>query len=63
MDFYCHEFKLAIEIDGSIHKKQEDYDELRQLLIENEGISFIRVSNNEVENSLDILIEKINIYT
>jgi len=25
-DFYCHEFKLVIEIDGGIHEQQKNYD-------------------------------------
>jgi very-short-patch-repair endonuclease len=29
VDFYCHELRLAIEIDGKIHKRQKEYDELR----------------------------------
>ncbi|MDA3812710.1 MAG: DUF559 domain-containing protein, partial [Candidatus Cloacimonetes bacterium] len=28
-DFYCHECKLIIEIDGGIHELQKDYDILR----------------------------------
>jgi very-short-patch-repair endonuclease len=48
VDFYCHELRLAIEIDGAVHNKQKDYDELRQMLIEDEGIRFIRVTNDEV---------------
>jgi very-short-patch-repair endonuclease len=26
-DFYCHEKKLVIELDGKIHEKQKEYDE------------------------------------
>ncbi len=52
IDFYCHELRLAIEIDGTIHDKQKDYDELRQHLIEDNGIRFIRVSNHEVDEDI-----------
>ena len=36
VDFYCHEFKLAIEIDGEIHLKKEvsEYDDGRSYDIE-----------------------------
>ena len=27
-DFYCHEKKLVIELDGKNHKRQKDYDKL-----------------------------------
>jgi len=29
-DFYCHKKKLIIEIDGSIHDYQKEYDQLRE---------------------------------
>jgi len=32
-DFYCSEHKLVIEIDGKIHERQNDYDELRTYII------------------------------
>ena len=25
-DFYCHKFKLVIEVDGEIHEKNQEYD-------------------------------------
>lgn len=28
-DFYCHEKKIVIEIDGEIHEKQKEYDQNR----------------------------------
>ena len=59
VDFYCHELKLAVEIDGGIHDKQKDYDELRQELISSKGIKFVRVSNEEVNRDVNLLIEKI----
>ena len=27
VDFYCHKYKLVIEVDGDYHKEQKDYDE------------------------------------
>lgn len=32
-DFYCAEKSLVVEIDGKIHEKQKDYDELRTYII------------------------------
>ena len=40
-DFYCHENKLIIEIDGGIHQTQKDYDELRTIIISELGIKVI----------------------
>jgi very-short-patch-repair endonuclease len=62
VDFYCHELRLAIEVDGGVHNNQKDYDELRQSLIEDKGIRFIRVQNEEVNRDVNILLEKIKEY-
>ena len=59
VDFYCHELRLAIEIDGSVHNKQKDYDELRQMLIEAKDIRFIRITNDEINRDMNILLERI----
>ncbi|OGB88936.1 hypothetical protein A2625_00360 [candidate division WOR-1 bacterium RIFCSPHIGHO2_01_FULL_53_15] len=48
VDFYCHEFRLGIEVDGGIHLKRKDYDRLRQAVIEAEGIKVVRIQNSEV---------------
>ncbi len=59
VDFYCHELLLAVEIDGGIHDRHKYYDDLRQGLIECRGIRFIRVSNDEIQKDVNILLEKI----
>ena len=47
LDFYCHEIKLAIEVDGRIHLKREiqEYDEGRSHDIEKFGIKMLRFTN------------------
>ena len=62
VDFFCHELNLAIEIDGRIHDKQKQYDDLRQTIIESEGIHFIRVSNEQLRKDKRIIFEKIDEY-
>jgi len=47
-DFYCSEKRLVIELDGEIHKKQKDYDELRTFIINQLGMKVIRFSNEEL---------------
>ncbi len=59
VDFYCYELNIAIEIDGKIHERQNEYDELRQSLIEEKGIKFIRVTNEEINRDINILLERI----
>jgi cyclase len=45
LDFYCHFLKLAIEVDGSIH----NVDEVRQKQLEQEDLTFLRFSNDEIK--------------
>ncbi len=60
-DFYCHEIKLVIEIDGGIHNKPENIikDKQRTLHLELLGITVIRFTNNEVENNIENVIIEI----
>ncbi|MBU2444795.1 MAG: DUF559 domain-containing protein, partial [Bacteroidetes bacterium] len=60
-DFYCAEYKLAIEIDGSIHneKEQIERDQFRQKVIEDLGIKVIRFKNDEIFNELTSVLQKI----
>ena len=57
LDFYCPSLHLAIEADGESHAGEaaREYDAARQSAIENLGIRFIRVSNEDVYRSaLDV---------
>ena len=62
LDFYCHQLKLAIEADGSIHDKEENKitDIERQSYIESIGITIIRFTNNEIQRHMESVIENIN---
>ena len=53
VDFYCHELKLAIEIDGITHEggEAEQRDETRQKRLEYLGVSFIRFADNDVKTN------------
>lgn len=54
-DFYCHELKLALEVDGGIHERQKEYDAMRQEVIEREDISVLRIDNVDSEGVLTLL--------
>src|SRR6266496_2228148 len=60
-DFYCHEKKLVIELDGSIHNEKEikDYDAVRTYELKEWGINIIRFRNEEVQSNIKDVIEKI----
>ncbi|MCM4161912.1 endonuclease domain-containing protein [Antarcticibacterium flavum] len=49
-DFYCHEIKLVIEIDGEIHLQKEalEYDEMRTTIFNYYGITVVRFTNKEI---------------
>jgi very-short-patch-repair endonuclease len=54
VDFYCHELRLAVEVDGSIHDKEEqqERDLNRTAELENLGIKVLRIKNDDVLNNL-----------
>lgn len=59
LDFYCPEFKLALEIDGGSHKLRRIYDEYRTRTLKAYGVIEIRFSNEEVIGNLDKIVENI----
>ena len=59
LDFYCHEKRLAVEVDGDTHKERKDYDEYRDQFLENAGIKTIRITNEDVLNNIDLVIKRI----
>ncbi|MCR8556430.1 imidazole glycerol phosphate synthase subunit HisF [Mucilaginibacter sp. BJC16-A38] len=60
-DFYCHQYKLVIELDGTIHNLTEiaAQDVERQLNIENDGIKVLRFKNEEIFNQLQKVLDTI----
>ena len=58
-DFYCHKYKLVIEVDGGIHETPEvsERDKGREYEIEKFGIKVIRVTNYEVINNMENVIQ------
>jgi cyclase len=60
-DFYCHEVKLVIEIDGGIHLHSEnkEYDISRDIILKEFQIGILRFTNDEINNEPDLVIEKI----
>jgi len=56
IDFYCPDFKLAIEIDGGIHKYRRTYDNYRSSILKAYGVFEIRFTNKEIEENLTKVI-------
>lgn len=56
MDFCAPRQKLVIEVDGSQHTDQEDYDLERTVFIESRGYRVIRFWNHEVLQETDSVL-------
>lgn len=58
-DFYCHEAKLLIEIDGAYHDQveQADYDKGRACELEKLGLKVLRFTNEEVEKEISKVVK------
>jgi 5-methyltetrahydrofolate--homocysteine methyltransferase/ATP-dependent helicase HrpA len=54
-DFYCHESKLALEIDGGYHNTKDmiELDKLRTEVLNDFGITVLRFTNIEVLDNLE----------
>ena len=61
VDFYCHELRLFIEVDGSIHTLTEvalnDKDRENNLL--SLGLHVIRFTNDEIFNNIERVLNDI----
>ncbi|MBI5842226.1 MAG: endonuclease domain-containing protein [Chloroflexi bacterium] len=55
-DFCSPKAKLIIELDGSQHLEQEEYDGERTKYLESQGYKVIRFWNNDVLNNIDGVI-------
>ena len=60
-DFVALSIKLIIEVDGGIHIKRKKEDAARTKWLNFIGYSVIRFKNEEVENEIDCVLEKIKV--
>ena len=59
LDFYCDEKKLAIELDGSQHCDQREYDQQRDEFLNALGIRVLRFWNNQMLQETESVLEVI----
>lgn len=61
VDFYCHELKLIIEVDGEVHSlsEQAEKDKNRDKILKLNGYNIFRLSNYEIEADLNASVTKI----
>jgi very-short-patch-repair endonuclease len=62
VDFFCHESKLVVEIDGGIHetRDQAKIDEHRRKVFAARGLREIRFANEEIFKDLDSVLDRIH---
>jgi len=61
VDFYCHELKLIIELDGWIHGEEENRqkDLIRQDILEKLGYKVLRYRNEQIRYELRNVLQDI----
>ncbi|MFA6410441.1 MAG: endonuclease domain-containing protein [Candidatus Buchananbacteria bacterium] len=61
VDFCCFEKKLIIELDGGHHNQNEQIknDQKRDQYLINQGYKILRFWNNDLDNNIEGVIEKI----
>jgi very-short-patch-repair endonuclease len=48
VNFYFHSADLIIELDGDFHREQQEYDDVRDKILENLGWRILRYTNDDV---------------
>jgi very-short-patch-repair endonuclease len=62
LDFYCHEARLAIELDGGQHNTDaaRGYDEGRTAFLEAQGLRVLRFWNHDILGDIETVLEAIH---
>lgn len=61
-DFYCHQLKLVIELDGITHDNlaKKKYDQCRDEFMRSEGFQIIRISDDDFIEKPSLLFSEID---
>ena len=64
VDFYCHDARLVVELDGSQHfdPANQEQDRLRTEQLESRNLKVIRIPNNEVNRNFKGVCEYIDLF-
>jgi very-short-patch-repair endonuclease len=65
VDFYCHEARLIIELDGSQHydPSGQKKDQVRTEILEQRELLVVRIPNNEINNNFRGVCDYIDMVT
>lgn len=61
VEFCCIKKKLVIEVDGSQHLEQVEYDNARTAFLATQGYRVLRFWNSEVQKDLNGVIRRIQL--
>jgi very-short-patch-repair endonuclease len=61
VDFCAPRKKLIVELDGSQHLAQKEYDAERTAFLESKGYRVLRFWNNEVMNDIEAVMRAIDL--
>jgi very-short-patch-repair endonuclease len=59
VDFYCHEHRLVIELDGNSHIDQAKHDRQREEYLANERLTVLRFQNDDVLSDIESVLKAI----
>ena len=60
-DFYCHEIRVVIELDGPIHMKRKDYDQIRTEILDFKNIVIFRFKNEQITDDIKPILKKLKV--
>jgi very-short-patch-repair endonuclease len=58
-DFYCHDAKLVIEVDGMSHEDKLIKDQKKTMYLREQGLKVFRVTNEDVTRDLEAVVRGI----
>jgi len=59
VDFYCHQSGLVVELDGTVHQTQKNYDASRDRALSLRKLRTLRIKNEEIRENLEGVLAKI----
>jgi very-short-patch-repair endonuclease len=58
-DFYCHDAKIVVEVDGMSHEEKLVQDQRKTTYLQQQGLMVYRVTNEDVTRDLDAVVRGI----
>ena len=60
VDFYCHAASLIVELDGAVHRNQQEYDAARDEILAARSLLILRFTNTDVETNIYGVLARIH---